>query len=344
MKTVILHIEFDAIIESLEGLETDQILLIVENSIKQEYPQQIERINNLNSKEVITLFVDGGEQVKEMGTFSQVLDYFITSGIHRESHLVVIGGGATSDMAGFVAATLLRGIKWSVIPTTLLSMVDASIGGKVGLNSTQGKNLIGAFHQPEYVWIDHNFLNTLPEVEWQSGWGEIVKYSFLIPPSKINFHQLQDIKSKQLIASCVQYKGRIVSGDALEEGQRRVLNLGHTFGHAYEKLFSISHGVAVSYGIASIFILLEQKEMLQLWQDIYLGNRCAVAPLPWTRDQFDTEKVFATIQGDKKRVAGAAIKLVTLSSVGNPLVKEISLEWISKEMERVRDELEQLRR
>jgi 3-dehydroquinate synthase len=201
-----------------------------------------------------------GEARKTMASAETLAARLVRRGADRSSFLLAVGGGVTSDMAGFVASMLFRGIRWGVVPTTLLSMADASIGGKTAVNLPEGKNLIGAFHFPEFVVTDVRTLTTLPEREWLCGMGEVVKSAMLSGPVLLN--QLESIPRAKLrrssnalvdvVRSCARYKSRIVAADPHEGDKRKLLNLGHTYGHALETSAGpnrLAHGEAVALGI-----------------------------------------------------------------------------------------------
>ena len=200
-------------------------------------------------KDKIVIEISEPEKRKNLNDFEQVVDKLLVSKIKRSDKLLVIGGGATSDLGGFVASTIFRGIEWDVVPTTLLSMIDASIGGKVGINTKRGKNLIGAFHLPSSISIVPDFLETLEKRDYLSGLGELVKYIFLNPRDFYLEENLSRKSLDELILRSAQFKNQIVKIDFKEKGIRECLNFGHTFGHAIEANSELSHGEAVYYGI-----------------------------------------------------------------------------------------------
>lgn len=227
---------------------------IVDRKVNSLYPNLFRHCLNL-------YLVDAGEDLKSLANYERILDLLLKSKIDRSSHIVAVGGGTVSDFTGFIAATILRGISWSVIPTTLLSMVDAAIGGKTGLNHNSGKNLIGAFHFPKEIISSEKFLGTLEKEELESGAGEVIKYAFL---DKEIFNQLLKGKiSTQIIQKCIDTKIGIISKDPLEKDIRKVLNLGHTWGHAIEKQFSISHGKSVLFGLKLLFMMERNTTLLE---------------------------------------------------------------------------------
>lgn len=189
------------------------------------------------------LVMTPGESHKNRRTKESLEDRLRALGLGRETCIIAIGGGVVTDVVGFVAATYCRGVPWVAIPTTLLGMVDASIGGKTGVNTAAGKNLIGAFYPPEVVWIDLSMLATLPAYEMQSGLAEVIKYSLI--GSRDLFLALEKSRAKwaardpdflrSVIAECATIKSAIVEGDFRETGARRILNFGHTIGHVIER-------------------------------------------------------------------------------------------------------------
>lgn len=194
-----------------------------------------------------------GEESKSFNGLQTVLSAMVEEGLHRDSRVFAVGGGVIGDLAGFAAASYMRGVSLVQIPTTLLSQVDSSVGGKTAINFHGVKNVIGAFYQPCEVLIDPNFLNTLPDRELKCGLGEIVKYAALSEDILENLEQseswteIQFIQS--IISACVRHKVGVVERDEKESGERRSLNVGHTTGHAIELVSGLSHGESVLYGM-----------------------------------------------------------------------------------------------
>ena len=179
MRTKIIQTSFVEIKKNIDEIETDQIVLICDQNIKQIYTPLVDELISFSNKQIFSWTSLPGEKTKTLEEYVRCVDYLLSHGLHRRAHIISLGGGSTSDFSGFVAATLLRGISWSIIPTTLLSQVDASIGGKTGINSKYGKNLIGSFYYPEKIFLCKEFLITLEKEEHDSGLGEVVKYAFL---------------------------------------------------------------------------------------------------------------------------------------------------------------------
>ena len=200
-----------------------------------------------------------GEQYKTVETWSRILDDLLEARLDRGTVIIAFGGGVVGDIAGFAAASFLRGVDYIQVPTTLLAMVDSSVGGKTAVNHEMGKNLIGAFYQPKLVWIETDVLSTLPERDYVSGYAEVFKYGFIGKRSMFDFiankhHSILEknpVALREAIKRSIEIKAAIVSRDERESGIRALLNFGHTFGHALEKFFSykgIHHGEAIYWG------------------------------------------------------------------------------------------------
>lgn len=336
MKNNIKTCELEELGRDLEAIKTDQLLLVVDSRVWQHYQKALEN-HQPSNKNIILYKALEGENTKTIEEYEKGLEFFLEKGVHRNSHLVAIGGGATSDFAGFIAATINRGINWSVVPTTLLSMVDASIGGKTGVNSKHGKNLIGAFHMPESVWINPYFLETLDSEEMDSGRGEIIKYGFL----STEVYQLLTKSSplRVIIEACAKVKEDIVEKDFKEKGERICLNLGHTFGHALEKIYDLPHGVAVFWGMALIFKLSNQEENLKILRELEKGVGSDFGQPPWLNKTFPVEKIMEYVSRDKKVVSSGEVETVQIESIGKFNTKIYKLSDLEKELESKKEEL-----
>ena len=238
----------------------------VKTSPNNEFEEFVQSINKLTT----TLnFIDipGGDQTKNINQLNEIIEKVLTYGIDRQNVIIAFGGGVIGDIAGFAASILLRGINYIQVPTTLLSQVDSSVGGKTGINSKIGKNLIGSFHQPQAVLADINILKTLPNREFRAGFAEVVKYGLIKDLEFFNWlNQEYDsifiydkIKLQKMITKSCEIKAKIIKNDEKEGGKRALLNLGHTFAHAIESFGNfdgrIIHGEAVSIGICLAFKL-----------------------------------------------------------------------------------------
>jgi 3-dehydroquinate synthase len=281
--------------------------------------------------EPIVSIIPAGEQHKTLRHLMPVYDQLLGVKIERSTPILALGGGVVTDMAGFVAATILRGVPLVQVPTSLLAMVDASIGGKTGVDHAVGKNLIGAFYQPAAVLIDPQTILTLPPPELRSGLAECIKHDLI--RDRAGFEQLEktighvlmlDIKTiSELIVHNVRIKAKVVEVDPLEKGERVHLNFGHTFGHAVELVsnFSYSHGEAISLGMCAAGFV---SHKLKLLDESSLGrirdilNRTG---LPTGGLTLDIDKVQQTMQFDKK-VKNGKIRFVLLDGIGNAVVRD----------------------
>jgi 3-dehydroquinate synthase len=281
---------------------------------------------------VIQHIVPAGEKFKNLQTVSAVLDTFLSARIERATPMIALGGGVVGDLAGFVAATAVRGIPFIQVPTTLLSAVDASVGGKVGADHAAGKNLIGAFHQPRLVLADIATFGTLPAREIRCGLAECIKHAVIRDASLLDFIAdnvpailaCQPETMTSLVARNVAIKAAIVAEDPFERAVRALLNFGHTFGHAIENVLEYSglqHGEAVALGmIAAGRLALALKR----WNDKDLERMIeliAAVGLPTAMPQLDVDKTFAAMFTDKK-VRGGKLRFVLPTRIGNAEIVE----------------------
>lgn len=278
---------------------------------------------------VSTCILPAGERYKTLASVQKIYDAALENHLERSSSMVALGGGVIGDMTGFAAATWLRGIAVVQVPTSLLAMVDAAIGGKTGVNHPQGKNLIGAFHQPRLVLIDPQVLRTLPRREFRAGMAEVIKYGVIWDPKL--FEQLEQVKrldqrslipddlmQEILIRSC-QAKAHVVSKDEKEAGLRAILNYGHTIGHAIESLSGyrlVNHGEAVAIGMV---VAGQIAVDLNLWQQTDQDRQQILiqkAGLP-TRvpAMVAIDEILASLQTDKKVKAGQ-VRFVLPTQIG----------------------------
>ncbi len=285
-------------------------ILFVDKNIFDTYQKQIETLK------MNTITIDDPESKKNIFSYGKYCEELIEAGITRSSVIIAFGGGALSDFAGFIAATILRGVEFHIIPTTLLSMVDASIGGKTAINSEKGKNLIGSFYPASEIIINTEFLTNLPIEEIKSGKGEILKYAFL--SKEINKLVLNKAPQEKIINECINYKLLICKNDPKESGERKFLNFGHTFGHAIEFSNKLPHGIAVINGI-HIILKLFKEELLNTFYK-------TLEALEISRDVLikSDKEIFNFIKRDKKNNA-EFIQIVSLTEIGNPEIIPIKL-------------------
>ena len=273
--------------------------------------------------------IDGGENSKSLKTYSKLIEDILEQGIERKTTLIALGGGVVGDLGGFVASSLLRGIKFIQIPTTLLSQVDSSIGGKTGINSNYGKNLIGAFYQPSMVISDIDVLKTLPSRELSAGLAEVIKYGLIKDRKFFDYFNtiiddIQDDDFIEIIKKSCKIKVDLVSKDEKEKGVRALLNLGHTFGHAIEKYCNydgtILHGEAISIGMVLAYrvgVIKKTANNQDLEQVIRIFK---LAKLPTKLSDldinFDKNKLLEYMYKDKK-VENGQLKLVLPNGIGD---------------------------
>ncbi len=264
-----------------------------------------------------------GEESKNISTLSNILEFLAERSFTRSDIVIALGGGVTGDITGFAAAVYLRGINYIQIPTTLLASVDSSVGGKTAIDLTAGKNLAGAFKQPKLVICDVDTLSTLPSEEFANGMAESIKYGVLF--SDLLFSQLsKDLSSDSLIetvARCVEFKGIVVERDEFDNGERKLLNLGHTIGHAIEKCsnFKIAHGHAVAIGMAMIARAGEALGITKIGTAALIEKALVKYNLPINTD-FDTDALVRASLSDKKR-EGAKITLILPLEIGKCTLK-----------------------
>jgi 3-dehydroquinate synthase len=239
---------------------SDRYFIITDSNVGPLYAEEFSRILEKNAKRVNLLVVKSGEHQKNRQTKERLEDAMLRIGADRSSVIITLGGGVIGDLGGFVASTFMRGIRYIHIPTSLLAQVDSSVGGKVAVNHPTGKNLIGAFHAPERVYIDVRTLQTLPEEEFLNGLAEAVKSATILDEPLFRFleEHVTLLRARnlttlaELISRCCAIKKTVVESDEREEGYRRILNFGHTIGHAIEQVskYKIPHGKAVAIGMA----------------------------------------------------------------------------------------------
>ncbi len=267
------------------------------------------------------IVMPAGEQHKTLDTVRMLYDQLVTARADRSTTIVALGGGVVGDTAGFAAATYMRGLRLVQIPTTLLAMVDSSVGGKVGVDLPQGKNLVGAFKQPSLVLIDPNVLTTLPSVEWQAGMAEVIKHGLLADSSLLDPALHTPERTTELIARAVRVKVDIVQQDPFEHGIRAHLNLGHTFGHAIEQVtqYRWLHGFAVAAGLVAALRLSLRLGMIDEQLVMQVEGILRSIGLPTRMGALDPQALYDAMATDKKWRAGAS-RFVLLKGVCEPTI------------------------
>ena len=277
------------------------------------------------------LFLPGGETTKRFEPVEDLAEQMVAAGADRTSVVVAMGGGIAGDMGGFLAAIFMRGVALLQIPTTLLAQVDASIGGKTGVNLRSGKNLIGAFHQPHAVVVDPDVLRTLPEREYRAGLFEVVKYGVISSPELFELLSTRssDVLAGQpdavdrIVAESVRIKAEVVSADEKESDVRRILNFGHTVGHALEaetKYERFLHGEAVAFGMKAATHLAHIVGLLNAQdRDIIVQTVNLYGPIP-SLSGITAESLAARLVKDKKTIQGK-VHFVLPDRIGHVLVR-----------------------
>ena len=312
-----------------EGLVDRKICIVTDSNVGPLYESVVEEVLRKVSSDISVFTFEAGEKNKNLDTVSSLYQTLIQNGLDRKSLLVALGGGVVGDLTGFGAATYLRGIDFIQIPTTLLAQVDSSVGGKTGVDFQQYKNMVGAFHQPKLVYMNLSTLTTLPAEQFACGMGEILKTGLICDGEFFRFvcREQESIKAldMKLIAAmvrrCCEIKAGVVERDPKEQGERALLNLGHTVGHAVEKLknFTLLHGQCVGAGLVAAAYLSMKRGLLneQEYQEICRG--CADYDLPIHVDGLIPQDVLAATKKDKKMEQGH-IKFILMDGIGKSFI------------------------
>ncbi|MDI6833292.1 MAG: 3-dehydroquinate synthase family protein [Bacteroidales bacterium] len=311
-------------------------LILIDAFINDNYLDEVKSIiNNSNFKYIEIIYYNSDENIKTIFEIIKIWDILDKNNFNRDDLVICVGGGTISDLGGFAASTFKRGLKVINIPTTLLSAVDAGIGGKNGINFNNNKNEIGTYYFPLFTFIYPEFLNTLSEIDILSGYGEIIKYGLLINKESVNEIIKSDprqVSSTQIIRKSIQYKHHIINIDPLEKNRRKILNLGHTFGHAFESYrlsqnVQTPHGICVAWGLQYSLKFSEkvlnfspywsQKviDWLQKWYD---------KPLV-----IDFDELLTFLIHDKKNL-DEKISFVLLYEIGKPKIHKFTIEEIKQ--------------
>lgn len=312
-----------------EGLVDRKICIVTDSNVGPLYESAVEEVLRKVSSDISVFTFEAGEKNKNLDTVSSLYQTLIQNGLDRKSILVALGGGVVGDLTGFGAATYLRGIDFIQIPTTLLAQVDSSVGGKTGVDFQQYKNMVGAFHQPKLVYMNLSTLTTLPAEQFACGMGEILKTGLICDGEFFRFvcREQESIKAldMKLVAAmvrrCCEIKAGVVERDPKEQGERALLNLGHTVGHAVEKLknFTLLHGQCVGAGLVAAAYLSMKRGLLneQEYQEICRG--CADYDLPIHVDGLIPQDVLAATKKDKKMEQGH-IKFILMDGIGKSFI------------------------
>lgn len=328
--------EYDVIISSgLKDIESkikplikgEKIAVISDDNVYSLFGTAVKKV--FSEYSITDCIIKAGEKSKDITNYATIMNALAKDKFSKKDTIITLGGGVVGDLGAFVASTYMRGITLIAMPTSLLADVDSSVGGKTAINLTEGKNLCGTFYQPDAVYINLEFLKTLPYREIKSGLGEILKYSFL--DKNLSF----DIKNitEQTIFNCLKIKAGIVEKDEFESGKRKLLNLGHTVGHAIEKLsdFSLSHGECVAKGIKAALIISRQYYDLdeQALKDFEKKAYKADIDLSVC---YSANEIAKKIESDKKGDA-KSVDFILIDGCGLPQIVKLSIKNIRDYLE-----------
>ncbi|GGA91506.1 3-dehydroquinate synthase [Puia dinghuensis] len=281
-----------------------------------------------------TIVINAGEQYKVQATVDSIIEQLIELGADRKTTLIGVGGGVVTDITGYVAAIYMRGLAFGFVPTSLLAMVDASVGGKNGIDVGVYKNMVGTIRQPQFLLYDYAMLKSLPKEEWVNGFAEIIKHAAIkdaalfreLEKNKLTTYQKDKAALAKLIKRNVGIKAKVVEKDEFERGDRRLLNFGHTLGHAIENLYELSHGQAISIGMVAASMISEE------FTDFKETDRVIGAlkryGLP-TLAAFNAKEVINVLRMDKKKVK-ESMNYVLLNKIGQGVVRTIPLAELEK--------------
>lgn len=330
-------IKYNVVIDSLPQLTFNRKVAIITNTTVSAL--HLERlVTQIEALELHVISIADGEEYKTLTTVEEILDELFTYKLDRKSLLIALGGGVIGDMTGFTASIYQRGIGFIQVPTTLLAQVDASVGGKTGVNNQYGKNLIGAFYQPEAVYIDTNFLKTLPPREFSAGIAEIIKMAVMFDRDYFEFLQKADFYNKEdlekVIERSVSLKAEVVNLDEKESGIRAVLNYGHTFGHVIENETDYKrylHGEAVSIGIVMANRLSVRLGLMSQEESEHVIEFLVKYNLPIDYEIKDIDAFYDKFFLDKKS-ANNKIKFILAKGLGGHTVRDNIDEVLLKEV------------
>ena len=296
-----------------------------------------ENVYNAHSKRFKgwnTIVLKPGEEYKVQATVDAIIEQFIVMEADRKTTLVGVGGGVITDITGYVASIYMRGLRFGFVPTSILAMVDASIGGKNGIDVGVYKNMVGMIRQPSFILHDLVFLNTLPQTEWENGFAEIIKHACIKDAAMFNELERSSFKTYQnrqkticdLIQRNVLIKAKVVQQDEFEKGKRRLLNFGHTLGHALENQYELLHGQAVSIGMTYACHISEQLTGFKQTEKIVSVLKKYRLP---TYASFNKQKVFDVLMMDKKREK-KEMNYVLLEKIGKGIVRQIEMKKLEQ--------------
>ena len=311
-----------------------KVAVISDSQVAPRYSEELCDLLVYGGYEPSEFVFEAGEESKNLTVWSEIQEFLADEEFTRTDTVLALGGGVTGDMAGFAAATYMRGVHFINVPTTLLAAIDSSVGGKTAVDLPQGKNLVGAFYQPDLVLIDPDFFSSLPYEEIRNGLGEGVKYAVLEGGRifELLSEGLTRENLEEFICLSVDAKRRIVEADEKESGARKFLNLGHTLAHAVEKEsdYSVPHGVAVAYGVSEMARLSYRKGELK--KEDFDAIAALLEKCDLSLSLHPVKDLIVHFAADKKR-AGDKLTLVTIKGIGDCVLTEIPLEEAARYFE-----------
>ncbi len=328
--TIMWEENFARLADAIKSLSSNygKICIVTDSNVAPLYSEEVKTV--LSALAQVDVFVfTAGEASKTLDTVKELYAFLIEKKYGRNDLLVALGGGVTGDLTGYAAATYLRGIDFVQLPTTLLAQVDSSVGGKTGVDFEQYKNMVGAFYQPRLVYMNMNTLKTLPDLQFASGMGEVLKtalirdgefYEWTINHMDEIGEHILPVLSK-MVRKCCEIKASVVESDPTEQGERAILNLGHTIGHAIEKLsdFQFPHGHCVALGTIAAGHIAYKREILSVEEFYEIRDMNLAFDLPMFVDGLKSEDILAATKSDKKMVNGT-IKFVLLDEIGHAFI------------------------
>lgn len=313
------------------GFAGHKLCVITDSNVAPLYLEEVKAVLLQEFSSVFTVILPAGEQNKTLAQIQRLYEYLILHHFDRKDCLIALGGGVIGDMTGFTAATYLRGIDFIQVPTTLLAQVDSSIGGKTGVDFDSYKNMVGAFHMPRLVYMNLSALNTLSEEQFSCGMGEILKHGLIKDRGYFQWctDHADSIKTRDydallsMVQKSCKIKRDVVEKDPTEQGERALLNFGHTLGHAIEKLknFEMLHGQCVSVGCAAAAKLSCMRGLLSPEEFFYVEEGLKKFDLPIRITDLNEEDILKVTKSDKKMEAGR-IKFILLKEIGNAYIEK----------------------
>ncbi|MCR5145652.1 MAG: 3-dehydroquinate synthase [Lachnospiraceae bacterium] len=319
---------FEKAVLNINGFKMSKVCIVTDSNVAKLYLDEMIKNAKKCFEQVFSFIIPAGESNKNLGEIQKLYEFLIINHFDRQDSLMALGGGVVGDMTGYAAATYLRGINFIQVPTTLLSQVDSSIGGKTGVDFNQYKNMVGAFHMPKLVYINTSTLKTLPESQFQCGMGEVIKHGLIRNASyykwlKENVNHILTLDNEYLeemiYESCL-IKKDVVEKDPKEKSIRAYLNFGHTLGHAIEKLsdFKLYHGQCVAIGMVCASYLSKKLGYINDEEHQDIVDTIKLYGLPTTVENMKAEDILKASKSDKKMV-GNKVKFTVLKSIGEAI-------------------------